>query len=459
MSILMIFVVLVILFILYNLSTAVYFMAKKQSKEGFTAERQEKIKCGKPPTGTRKDKFMKEKVPLGWDGDCLPIPGKFGQQVKLCGGEISPSKVGEGHTAADCRKRWLVDSAGNVCCKSKMSYVEQHGKCPTGSTHNLGPGGTQHLLGPGGEEQSGHGTSKHHHHQHGHGQKVPDNTKNNKYKKFIPDDLDQLPLRKEVYEQIGRDFMKDEAKSRGITTPPMHDSEAEVIGKMVWRVYAAEIEQKRANSPKANDEVLSREIQLLNKVSTLVKTETGHHRGKKHQTIAKQATSVPQCGSKLHSPHRTTNMFGYTPPNKNDIKREEGKAFEGHPLHGSPRYFDITNAVEHCMQDRSCGGVNFDSTTGMYTLMPIHARLVKRPHYTALVKKKHNRPTNPNQNKHHRRRHHRSQQQSEQSDETNPYLPVTGIGFSGSQSGCCSTHPRNPNLKPRPYNSLMDLFR
>jgi hypothetical protein len=327
--------------------------------------------------------------------------------------------------------------------KHKHKHSHEH-------SHNLGPGGTQHMLGPGGTQKF-----KPHKH-HSSGRRVPDDSNNHKYKKFIPDKLDQLPLTKRVYEEIGRDFMKDEAKKRGIKkSPGIHDSEAEILGKMVWRVYAAEIEQKRASSPKANDQLLEREIQLLNEVSKLMKSETDHHKGKgkKHKGITNQASKVPQCGSAgFHVDSRTTNMYSYTPPTSNDIHREPGHAFEGESIKGAPVYHDISNAVEHCETDRACGGVNFDSTTGKFFLMPVHARIVRRPHYTAFIKKHHRRRTNPYDHKGSGRAH------GHHHGEPNPYLPETGIGFSSSPCQCKNGHPRNPNLLPRPYNSLMDLF-
>lgn len=142
-----------------------------------------------------------------------------------------------------------------------------------------------------------------HGHKHGHGHKHPHEhnkkgggarvpSHNHKYKKFFPNHLD-VPLSRQKYEEIGKDFIKDQSKSKGIATVPIHDHEAEILGKMVWRVYAAEIEQKRANSPKANDEVLSREIQLLNKVSTILKSESDHNKGKKRKSVTNQASDVP----------------------------------------------------------------------------------------------------------------------------------------------------------------------
>ena len=330
---------------------------------------------------------------------------------------------------------------GHKSHKHGHKHSDKHG-------HELGPGGTQHLLGPGGTQ---------HKHHHNHGRRVPDDSHSHKYKRFIPDKLDQLPLTKRVYEEIGKDFMKDEAKKRGVKSPGIHDSEAEVLGKMVWRVYAAEIEQKRKSSPKANDQLLEREIQLLNKVSKIMKSDTDHNKGKgrKHKGITNQASSVSKCGPRHYvDSSRTNNLYGYTPPNSNDIHREPGHAFQGTPIPGAPVYHDISNAIEHCETDRACGGVNYDSTTGKFFLMPVHSKIVRRPHYTAFIKKKHRRHVKPD----HTHDKHSGRSHGHHHGQPSPYLPETGIGFSGSPCQGKNIHPISPNDIPRPYNSLMNLF-
>ncbi len=364
----------------------------------------------------------------------------------------------------------------------------RYGCCPDGTTakkykndpgclkqlRNLGPGGIQRLMGgcagtrygccPDGttakkNENDKCGSQKPQpHRKHGHGRRVPDNMHHSRYKKFVPSDLDEMPVTKEMYEEIGKDFMRDEASLKGKSLPYIHDHEAEVLGRMVWRVYVAEMQQKLANSPKAADEVMQREIQLLEKVSHIMKSETDHHKGKKHQSIASQASNIPGCNPLGIPSRRTTNQFGYRPPSNHNIKRETGHAFEGRPIHGSPRYYDITNAIEHCFNDRACGGVNFDTTSGEYTLMPVHARLIKRSHYTALIKRRHHRPNNPrSENKHKKNHHHGHHEHGQRSSNENPYVPITGIGYSGNQS-CKGGNPLDPNTLPRPYNSIMDLF-
>jgi hypothetical protein len=277
------------------------------------------------------------------------------------------------------------------------------------------------------------------------GSNVYNNMQEHKYKKFIPDDLDHNSLNREKYEAIGKNFIKDEAKSKGVKPPPIHDSEAEILGRMVWRVYAAEMEEKRTKSQKAKDAVMEQEIQLLSKVSKFMKNETDHHKGKKHQGLGCNASEVPDNSPKHYPSKRTDNMFGYTPNEGNNVKREEGHAFEGHPVAGLPRYFDQTNAVEHCFNDHRCGGVNYDSTTGEYSLMPKHARLIKKNHFTAFIKedKHHGKHHGGHHGKHHGGHHGKHHGGAPDS----PYQPITGIGS-----------PRDPNLLPRPYNSLMDLF-
>ena len=271
------------------------------------------------------------------------------------------------------------------------------------------------------------------------GRKVPDNSIQHKYKKYAPNDLDELPVKSKQYIEMGKNFLEDESRKRKEKIPQINNSDAEVLGKMVWRTYVAEMEQKRSNSPKAHDEVLSREIQLMNKISELLKSESDHHKGKgkKHQSITNQASSVSsRCAPKHHIPQHTNNMYTHIPKAGNNIKREDGYAFKGKPIPGSPKYYDLSNAVDHCASDRACGGVNFDSTTGQYMLMPIHAKLGKKPHFTAYIKKQHN--SKQKKQTHNKHTHPVTQQD---------YLPVTGIGS-----------PMSPNVMPRPYNSIYDLF-
>ena len=69
--------------------------------------------------------------------------------------------------------------------------------------------------------------------------------------------------------------------------------------------------------------------------------------------------------------------------------------FEGHAMPGAYAYDDSAAAMDECAQDRGCGGVNFDTTTGKHYLMPRGAKLVRKNHYVAYAKLNHERPYHP----------------------------------------------------------------
>jgi hypothetical protein len=286
--------------------------------------------------------------------------------------------------------------------------------------------------------------------------------KSHNYAKYFSG-KEEIPLHRKTYEKIGYNFIADQSKSKNISTPHIQLHDAEILGKMVSRVYNAKIEQLQTNSSKTNDEVLAREIQLLNKVSAILKsegkhtegkhTEGKHTEGKKQNSIANQASEVTSCGSKLYRGTRTTGLNGYTPQPSNNIKREEGSKLVGSSIYGSHIYHDLTNATHRCYQEDNCAGVNFDSTRGTYRLIskPAHLeRNNKTGHFTAFIKKKHKPKHNPKHNPKHK------SNKKGQVDDEDTYQPITGIGFGGNQ--CVNGKIRNVNLMPRPYNSLMNVF-
>ena len=83
--------------------------------------------------------------------------------------------------------------------------------------------------------------------------------------------------------------------------------------------------------------------------------------------------------------------------------------------------------------------------------MPLHARLIKKPHFLALVKNDHVRSVDPNQS---------NTDQVKTTDtyvqDEDAYVPITGIGYSGGGTG--SNAPRDPNLLPRPWNAVYSIF-
>jgi len=399
--------------------------------------RQDRINCQKPEHGV-----SKSGRPHGWNKECIVPPGVTPDEggfsaYKLCGGHIDKHQKERGHFLTDCRKRWKVTSKGEVSLASPSTHGYEHGS-----------------------------------HKHTSYEKPRSLRKDgsHRYKQWIPDHLDKTHITQSDYEKIGKKFIADEARSRSIHAPPVLDSEAEVLGRLVWRVYTAEIEQKRANSPKSHEELVDRETSLLNKVSQIMRSQTDY-------TSSNKCASIIQCAKEVNGQYlsnnythgRTTNMYGHH--HEEPVQRKVGYAFEGRPLHGSPAYSDANSAIAHCKEDRGCGGINYNTHTHRYELMPKDAHLVKRRGMVAYVKnqghsawKKH---CEYEKHGHHDDRHHddwryrksyHGNEYDHQGREDSPQHYGSSLShYDGG--GRSPWRPQNPNLMPKPYNSLMDLFR
>ena len=435
--------------------------------------RQDKINCRKPKHG-----IAKNGRPHGWKKECIVPPGipldeNGFSSYKLCGGQIDKYQEEKGHFHEHCRKRWKVTSKGEVTLVSPSTHGYKHK-----ARHHF-PYETPRTFRTDG---------------------------NHRYKKWIPDHLDHKHITQSDYEQIGKKFIEDEAHSRDIQAPPVHDSEAEILGRLVWRVYVAEIKQKQSNSPKNQEEVLDHEISLLDKVSQILpKQQFGSNKGGSIVQCAKEVNGRYLSNNYTHG--RTSNMFGH---HDESVQRKVGHAFEGRPLHGAPAYSDANLAIAHCQEDRACGGINYNTYTHRYELMPKDARIVKRHDMVAYIKdhghaarkkhrhsrhghdghhddwrhhddrchdkrrhhdnwrhdkRRHHDDWHHNKRRHHDDWHHDDWKHPRRSYQKNEYAhqwhertpPHYGSRF--SQDGAHTPwQPRDPNLKPRPYNSLMDLF-
>ena len=202
-----IFIILLVLFAILSMGGAMM-LPQANVAEGFKNN-----KCSKPSE---------------MDGDCRFVWGNMDSKkvIKECRGQ-PPSGTYE----TDCPYAYLVDNSNppKVCDLKPdyLNYIRKNGKMPDCSSDNLGPGGTPpHNLGPGGTPPPNlgpggtpppnlgpggtHGSKPKPHSKHGHGRRVPDNMKHSKYKKFMPSDLDELPVTKEMYEEIGKNFIRDQ---------------------------------------------------------------------------------------------------------------------------------------------------------------------------------------------------------------------------------------------------------
>jgi len=63
------------------------------------------------------------------------------------------------------------------------------------------------------------------------------------YGQWFPGQVSKLNLSQTNYEHAGRKFLNEESIKKGIRTPLVMDSEAEVLGRLLWRVHLAAITQ------------------------------------------------------------------------------------------------------------------------------------------------------------------------------------------------------------------------
>ena len=119
------------------------------------------------------------------------------------------------------------------------------------------------------------------------------------------------------------------------------------------------------------------------------------------QNVSKKRSPLYDKSAHIHSygtPQsytntRTTNMMSYKPKTP-DLERKEGYAFEDHMAGQSvgdsigldSHYSELSMATSECHNTTMCGGINFDITSGQYTLMPVTAKLVPRQGFVAYIK-------------------------------------------------------------------------
>lgn len=64
---------------------------------------------------------------------------------------------------------------------------------------------------------------------------------NSTYGQWFPKRIQNLNLSQTQYEHAGRKFLNEESIKKGVRTPMVLDSEAEVLGRLLWRVHLAAI--------------------------------------------------------------------------------------------------------------------------------------------------------------------------------------------------------------------------
>jgi len=187
---------------------------------------------------------------------------------------------------------------------------------------------------------------------------------NSTYGQWFPKRIQNLNLSQTKYEHAGRKFLNEESIKKGVRTPMVLDSEAEVLGRLLWRVHLAAITQNCMNdSPASVKTTMRDELALMSKV------------------------------------HKIQNMAASTSLNGCDI--------------------DTTCQPK---QRARC------PTTGMMTQITQPLQGENRPSATTSI------------------------------NSTIPSMTPNGDGTYKYTGYTTDYRPRNPNLKPKPYNSIMDIF-
>ena len=99
------------------------------------------------------------------------------------------------------------------------------------------------------------------------------NSSHDSYGKWFPKKLHSLNLTQKQYEEAGRKFLNEESVKKGVKHTHILDSEAEILGRLLWRVHLASITQKCDNdSQKSVTNTMNHELALMKKVHSIQST-------------------------------------------------------------------------------------------------------------------------------------------------------------------------------------------
>jgi len=109
------------------------------------------------------------------------------------------------------------------------------------------------------------------------------------YGQWFPGQVSKLNLSQTNYEHAGRKFLNEESVKKGVTTPLVMASEAEVLGRLLWRVHLASITQNcMKNTPTSVTTTMNDELALMKKVHQIQNSRT-------ESSISGTACAVNTC--------------------------------------------------------------------------------------------------------------------------------------------------------------------
>ena len=93
---------------------------------------------------------------------------------------------------------------------------------------------------------------------------------NSTYGQWFPQKITSLNLSQSQYETAGRRFLNDESVKKGVSIPKILDSEAEVLGRLLWRVHIDAINQYCSkNSDSSVSTTMNDELKLMQKLHSI----------------------------------------------------------------------------------------------------------------------------------------------------------------------------------------------
>jgi len=129
------------------------------------------------------------------------------------------------------------------------------------------------------------------------------------YGQWFPASVSHLNLSKTSYEHAGRKFLNEESIKKGIHTPLIMASEAEVLGRLLWRVHLAAITQNcMNNTPASVQTTMQDELALMKKVheiQNVAATSSLHGCNINTTSQPKQSINCPTTGMMTHTPSST----------------------------------------------------------------------------------------------------------------------------------------------------------
>ena len=198
---------------------------------------------------------------------------------------------------------------------------------------------------------------------------------NSTYGQWFPASVSSMNLSQTSYEHAGRKFLNEESIKKGVKTPLIMASEAEVLGRLLWRVHLAAITQNcMNNTPASVQTTMQDELALMKKVHEIQNVAA---------TSSLQGCSINStCQPKQTANCPSTGMMTQTP--------------------------SASTAASTAASSSASASASSDN----------------RPSATSSI---------------------------------NSTVPSM-LGTGSSTAYTTDYQPRNPNLKPKPYNSIWDIF-